>query len=331
MRAVFIISIFVLLISCQSQTCRSTADLEVLPVDLMLERKGTELFQSGSVSEVAQFLKNNPKIAQNIFFIQQYPDTMKLAERIFGLIKEPSIDTLFQEATNTFEANKEKLLSGLNQAFAIFKYYYPDAPQPVLQTMVTGLYHDLYISDERLIVGIDYFIGDEATYRPHDIPEYILKRYNYDYLAPVLMKFFMNPWITNGDESTLLSEMIDFGKTYYLLSQLFPCTPDHQIIGFSAESMAEVNANQTIIWANFIQNEWLYETSDIMKKKFLGDRPNVYEIGEKCPGRIGAWVGWQIVKSYAEKTGKPITEIMAITNNHELFAQSGYKPSDISL
>ena len=143
------------------------------------------------------------------------------------------------------------------------------------------------------------------------------------------MKFYISPWITNGDESTLLSEMIDFGKTYYLLSMLFPCTPDHELMGYSKETMDDVKANQTIIWANFIQNEWLYETSDMTKRKFLGDRPNVYEIGEKCPGRIGAWVGWQIVKSYAEKSGKSVTDIMREKDHHTLFTTSGYKPVDI--
>lgn len=329
MRAVFIIIIFLLVASCQTQTCRSTVDLEVAPVAVQLEQKEKELFEAKSATEVLAFLRSNPSIAQNIFFVQEYPDTMLLANKIFGLINEPSIDTLYKEATDTFEANKEKLVADLNQAFAIFKHFYPGAPQPVLQTVVTGLYHDLYISDERLIIGIDYFIGKGATYRPNDVPEYILERYTYDYLAPVLMKFFMNPWIANGDETTLLSEMIDFGKAYYLLSRLFPCAPTYQIMGYNEQTMRDVEANQSIIWASFIQNEWLYDASEFTKKKFLGDRPNVYEIGEKCPGRVGAWVGWQIVESYAEKTGKSMTEIMSITDNHALFNASGYKPIDV--
>lgn len=330
MRAVSIIIIFLLVASCQTQTCRTTSTLEVSPVVIDLQQKEQELFDAQSLEEVSAFLQENPAIASNIFFVQEYPDATILAERIYGLMNEPSIDTLYKEATQTFEANREQLLADLNQAFAIFKHYYPDAPQPVLQTVVTGLFHDLYISDERLIVGIDYFIGKDATYRPNDVPEYILERYTYDYLAPVLMKFFTNPWIASGKESTLLSEMIDFGKTYYMLSHLFPCTPDYEIMGYTAQTMSDVKANQTIIWANFIQNEWLYDPSEFTKKKFLGDRPNVYEIGEKCPGRIGAWVGWQIVESYAEKTGSSMTEIMQLTDHHELFNQSGYKPTDIS-
>ena len=329
MRAVFITSIFVLLISCQSQTCRSTAELELTPVNITVKRLEEKLFDSNSVDDVVQFLSENPEIARHIFYSQEYPDSRILADKIYGLIKEPSIDTLYQESIHRFEERGEKLVNDLEQAFAIFKHYYPNSPTPTLKTIVTGLYHDLYISDEQLIIGIDYFIGQDATYRANDIPAYILERYTYDYLAPILLKFYINPWINNGQESTLLSEMIDFGKTYYLISQLLPCTPDHELIGYSATTMADVKANQTIIWANFIQNEWLYETSDMTKKKFLGDRPNVYEIGEKCPGRIGAWVGWEIVKSYAEKTGKPLTEIMKETDHHALFSASGYKPVDI--
>ena len=181
MRAVFIISIFVFLISCQSQTCRSTVDLELAPANLNVKRLEQRLFESKSVDDVVQFLTENPDIARHIFYVDEYPDKAMLADRIFGLIKEPSIDTLYWESVDAFDAHEEKLIGNLEQAFAIFNYFYPDAPVPELKTIVTGLYHDLYISDEQLIVGIDYFIGPDATYRPNDIPEYILERYTYDH------------------------------------------------------------------------------------------------------------------------------------------------------
>jgi hypothetical protein len=329
MRAVIIISVFVLFSSCQNHVCRKTAKLEVEGYELSLQRKEKELFAATSLSDVVTFLRDNPVIANQIFYLSEYPDTVVLAERIFGLVSQPSIDTLYQESVMAFELNETQLVSDLDRAFSLFKHFYPEAPVPKIQTIVTGLYHDMYISDETLIIGTDYFIGQQATYRANDIPAYILERYTYDYLAPTIMKFFVNPWLATGKESTVLSEMIDFGKTYYLLSQLFPCTPEYEIIGYSAKSMTDVNANHSIIWANFIQNEWLYETSDVTKKKFLGDRPNVYEIGDKCPGRIGAWVGWQIVKSYAEKSGLSVQEIVAETDHHKLFTESGYKPIDI--
>ena len=125
----------------------------------------------------------------------------------------------------------------------------------------------------------------------------------------------------------MLSEMIDYGKSYYLLSKILPCTPERILIGYTEEEWEDVFENDQIIWANFVQNEWLYETNHTIKQKFLGERPNVYEIGDKCPGRIGRWLGWQIVNAYAEKSGASVTEIMSERDLNKLFAASGYKPS----
>ena len=63
-----------------------------------------------------------------------------------------------------------------------------------------------------------------------------------------------------------------------------------------------------------------------MKQKFLAERPNVYEIGDKCPGRIGAWVGWQIVNEYMEKSNVSVQQLMEQTDHNEIFGKSGYKP-----
>ena len=125
----------------------------------------------------------------------------------------------------------------------------------------------------------------------------------------------------------MLAEMIDHGKSYYLLSKLLPCTPEHILMGYTQEEWKDANDNDATIWANFIQNELLYETNHQMKQKFLGERPNVYEIAEKCPGRIGRWLGWQIVKSYVDNTGTSTQSLMAERDANQIFRRSEYKPS----
>ena len=124
----------------------------------------------------------------------------------------------------------------------------------------------------------------------------------------------------------MLAEMIDYGKSYYLLGKILPCTPGNILIGYSEEEWEDIYENDAIIWANFVQNEWLYETDHTMKQRFLGERPNVYEIGDKCPGRIGRWVGWEIVEAYAERTGASVQDIMAETDFNKIFTESKYKP-----
>ncbi len=184
------------------------------------------------------------------------------------------------------------------------------------------------MSDSLIVLGLDHFIGEGATYAPKDIPNYILQRYDRAHLPAIVMQFISGHYVKAGDKNTLLSDMIDFGKTYYLTSRLMPCKADSLIIGYTPQNMKDIHANQEIIWANFVENELLYTTDHIQKRKFLSERPNVYEIGEKCPGRIGAWVGWEIVENYMEKNDVTIKELMEDTDHHKIFELSGYKPED---
>lgn len=323
MRAVHLMICVVLLASCSSQPCRESVDPE--SVVLRVERLEQELFDSESSAEVEEFLQNNPDFAQLFLHSDQYPADSILANRMFGLIQNPSIDTLYQESVAAFE-NFDDVVKTLEDGLGRLKVYYPNAPSPVVQTCVTGLYNDLFISNEHIMIGMDFFVGPNATYKPQQIPNYILQRYTIEHLAASILQFISSQYIAKSKGDAMLAEMIDYGKSYYLLGKILPCTPGNILIGYSKEEWEDIYENDAIIWANFVQNEWLFETDHTMKQRFLGERPNVYEIGDKCPGRIGRWVGWEIVEAYAERTGASVQDIMAETDFNKIFTESKYKP-----
>ena len=69
-------------------------------------------------------------------------------------------------------------------------------------------------------------------------------------------------------------------------------------------------------------------TDEFTKKKILGERPKTIELGNECPGRVGAWIGWQIVKNYMDVTESTMQELMNNRNHHEIFVKSKYKPKN---
>lgn len=330
MRSVCLIITVLLIIGCSKDSCREVEDIESSIGLGGITRLEKELFDAEDEIAVLGFLEKYSHLSTDFFYVNEYPSAEILAKRIHAVVNDDYVDTLYSESIRAFERHESAVLSDFELAFQRLLHYYPEIPVPQIQTVVSGLYNDLVVTNENLVIGIDYFIGDTATYRPQDIPKYILKRYTYDYLVPTTMKFVASPLAQLGDENTLLSEMIDHGKVYYLISQLLPCTPDHEIIGFTKQELLDVNANQEIIWASLIENQALYETGEFHKRKFLGERPNVYEIGEKCPGRIGAWVGWQIVQSYMNKTNVSMQEMLRTNDHHSLFAESEYKPRNVN-
>ncbi len=324
MRVVLLVIYVIFLTSCGSRECRES----VYPqeISLPVDRLEIELFESESSKDIEEFLQKNEDFAQFFFHSDQYPADSILANRIFRLIQNPSIDTLYQESVDAFR-EFDQTLKTLEEGLGRLKVYYPEAPIPRIQTIVTGMYNDLFISNEYIMIGMDFFIGKNATYKPQQIPDYILRRYNLEHLPTNILQFISSQFIQPGKKEDMLTEMIDHGKSYYLLSKILPCTPGNILIGYTDEQWVDSFENEEIIWANLIENELLYETNYQIKQKFLGERPSVYEIGDKCPGRIGRWVGWQIVKSYARKNNATLQQVMADTDANKIFINSGYKPS----
>jgi hypothetical protein len=125
----------------------------------------------------------------------------------------------------------------------------------------------------------------------------------------------------------VLADMIAYGKSFYFAKRMLPCTPDSTFIWYTPEEIEGSRKNQDLIWARLIEDQVLFATSHTVKQKYLGDRPKTIEVGEKCPGRIGQWVGWQIVNSYAQRHEKAsLKQIMEFGNAQTMFRESGYKP-----
>ncbi|MEM9327530.1 MAG: hypothetical protein AAGA85_17820 [Bacteroidota bacterium] len=323
-RVLIIISGLLLLSGCQTEMCREVPALAKVK-EIKINRLERELFQSQDAAEVVAFLEGHPGVATNFLHSNEYPSGDVLGRQIFGLINDPFLDTLYREAVETFDANEGQFQEDLSEMFSRLEAYFPNTQVPKVVTMVTGLYNDLFIGQEEIIVGLDFFIGPAASYHPQDVPAYIQKRYTQRHMAAIITKFVANAHTRTGRESTLLSEMIDFGKVNYLVSRLLPCTPDSIILGYTPNEMIAIQENREVIWANFIENELLYDTSEFMKQKFLGERPNIFEISKNCPGRVGAWVGWEIVEDYMRNEQVTMQQLLAETDHHMIFSKSNYR------
>jgi uncharacterized protein YjaZ len=72
----------------------------------------------------------------------------------------------------------------------------------------------------------------------------------------------------------------------------------------------------------------LYSVDAKLVPRFLSPAPfsKFYlEIDNDSPGQVGAWIGWQIVRSYMKNNDISINELLN-KNAKEIFEQSKYKP-----
>ena len=298
-----IVLILLACFSCglENETCIDAPTVtETVPV--VIERLENRLFADTNPGEVLQFLQDYPILAKEFLGANQYPSDTILAREIFKVINNPYTDTLLME-TNKYFGDMSDLKEEFAQAFSYIKYYYPDFKAPIIQTMVTGFgSSEMYVSKDRIIIGLDFYLGPNGKYRPQGIPQYILNRYDKPYIVPATMLLYADRFLKeNPADNTMAADMIYYGKKYFFAKNMMPCTPDSLLIWYDGKELANVEENRNLLWFHFLENELLYETNHIVKQKYMDERPNVTEIGSQCPGRIGAWIGWDIIKEYHQR------------------------------
>lgn len=278
---------------------------------------------------LVNFLSNHPAERDLVFGREAYPNDSVFINTLFNRFSHPSFDTLLMETKKVF-GDGSWLKQEFQNAFANVNYYYPTFRVPRVETIITGLETDLFVSDTLVVVGLDYFLGKHARYRPQ-MYEYMLRRYEKNFVVPstiLLMGIDARINLINPEDKTVLADMITYGKAYYFAKRMLPCVPDSVFIGYMAKEIAGAKANQDLIWKRLVEDEVFYNVSHQVKQKYIAERPKTLEVGEECPGRIGTWVGWQIVNEYMKHHPEvTLPELMQTSDAQKIFRESKYKPA----
>ncbi len=324
-RFVLFLGLVLLAMSCRDSSDEAP-DVSSIQVNVTIESLEDSLFACQSVEDVRQFLDRYPFLSQ-VYFPDVSPQNSSLAPVLYQHIRNTVLRGFKKELDSSFSYKTRELAQPLEEAFRHIKYYYPQFKVPRVATIVTGFMgSDLYISDSLIIIGLDYFGGPQATYRPQ-VYDYQLSRYQKEYLVPSIL-FFMADQYNRMDPSdkTLLSDMVGYGKSFEFVKRCAPETPDSLILGFSDKQLTRTYNSQTQIWAFVVENRLLYEKTSLIKQKYVGERPFTPEIGPDVPGGIGRWLGWRIVSRYmAENPEVTLPELMKNPSAQQILQQSGYK------
>jgi len=326
-----IFSVSLALFSCgkEEEACAVQPDVSAVKVQLDFVQLQDSLVHVPSKQKLVAFLTRYPVIRDEVFRRAEYPGDSAFIDELFHKFNDPHLDTLAADTKRVF-GDLTGLAAEFEAAFTNLKYYYPDFTPPRIQTVISGLDTDLVVSDSLIIVSLDFFLGKGAKYRPKSY-EYLLRKYDPDDIVPSCMLIYgISPRFNKSDLSdrTALADMVAFGKSFYFAKRMLPCVPDSVLIWYTPEEIKGSRANEGLIWKRFVESQVLYATNHKVKQDYLGERPNTIQVGEKCPGRIGQWVGWQIVNHYADKhPDKTLPAIMEEDQSQRMFKDSSYKPA----
>jgi hypothetical protein len=265
-------------------------------------------------------------------FLGDNPDSPENVKQIQNYLNDKIIKQLYQEVQKQFPdlTNLEK---EFNAAFALLKYHFPEAKIPNIYSVITGMYYEMPIMfyDSILAISLDMYLGKNFKLYKQlgpSVPQYIIQRFSKEYILPDCFKEISYKYIQyKPTQGTLLDEMLLEGKRLLFAEAVLPQLSDTIIFPCSPEKMQWLNENEAKIWAYLIEKNYLYTKDNVVIQKLVHDAPFTSMFGQKSPGRTGAWIGWQICKSWLQKNpNKSIKELMNQSDAQKILTESKYKP-----
>lgn len=310
----YIILIFIF-ISCKKES-KFQVDVSDINVEVTIDRFDKRFYES-SPSELEILKTYYP-----LFFPKNTPDSVWIAK-----ISNKDEQELFAEVDKKYK-DLDFLKTDLRTLFKHIKYYNPEFTVPKVYTVLTNIdYRYRVLFAEDLLISLDNYLGAEHPFYA-DFPQYIRDNLTEKNIVVDVAKNIVNAQISPSRERNFLSKIIFEGKKEYLLKSYLPDVSDEIRFGFSAEKMNWAKVNEEEIWKFFVENKLLYSTDTKLIKRFIENAPfSKFYLQEdrKSPGRIGAWIGYQIVTSYMEKNDVSLQSLFT-KKADEIFKQSKYKP-----
>ncbi len=292
-----------------------------------VQRLEVPFFQMKGPAGAVAFMNAHPAFAR--FYLQRRTATDTTgATALARLATEPHLRELARQTAAAFP-DSAALGRDLGALFGRVQYYFPGFRAPLATTFVSGFEgKDIFVNDSLLVLSLDWFAGPQAKFRPVEMPKYMLRNYTPAHLLPALALRVATKYNRHDlTANTMLDAMVSGGKALYFAGRVLPCAPDSLLLGYTRKEIMGVTANEGKVWAHFLEQNLLYNTTPFSVQKYVGERPNVPEIDATCPGRVGQWVGLQIVRKYmAEHPDVTLAQLMAERSAQKLLNESHYRP-----
>ncbi|WP_460219886.1 gliding motility lipoprotein GldB [Psychroserpens sp. MEBiC05023] len=264
------------------------------------------------------------KAAFPFLFPKRVPDSVWV-ERM-----KDSNQVLLNAATHEKFGDFKEVTSDIKRLFQHLKFYNKTFNEPRVITLTNFVNHreKLVVTDSVVVIAIDNYLGTD-----HDIysgiQRYITNNLKPSQIVVDLAKAYSEKQIFQMQKKTLLDEMIYFGKQLYFKDVMIPFKTDAEKIGYTQEQLEFAEINENMIWTHFVEHEMLYDTDSSLPARFIADAPfsKFYlELDSQTPGRLGQYIGWQIVRAYMTNNTDVSLEELMQKEAIDIFNKSNYKP-----
>lgn len=323
----------VLFFSCSNEN--TGPDVSNIKVDFKLERLEESFFNidTNSIDKSLTSLNNRfptffPFYMQQVLRLPPTPESYPILKQI--LAGYAPIHDSIEKKYSSLNWLKDELENG----FKHVKYYYPSYKIPNVITFI-GTFDapGVVLTPQHLGIGLHQYAGKNfSVYKDQQIqemyPEYISRRFDKEYIAANSLKAIADDIYPDSSAGrSLIEQMIEKGKQWYLLDHFLPNTADSVKTGYTQKQLNWVKENEGNIWGFFTANTDIYTIDPAIIQDYIGEGPFTRGMPEGfAPGNIGQWVGWQIVKQFSGKNSKFSLQQVLATDAKTIFQGSKYKP-----
>lgn len=311
----FVLVLCLFFLAC-NQKSKVEKAVEEIPVDIKVERFDKVFFET-KPEDLDKVKKQYP-----FFFPAGIDDAVWIHKMQDPIWKE--VYTEVQKKYSNFEPERE----AFNTLFKHVKYYFPEVKTPKVITVISEMDYNAkaIYADSLVVVSLELYLGKEHKF--YQFPNYLKQNFEERQMMPDVVSSFAFRKIPPATDRSLLAQMVFEGKQLYAKDLLLPEYTDAEKIGYTPEQIKWSEENESYMWRFFIENEMLYSVDPKLNTRFIAPAPFSkfgLEIDNDSPGRVGAWIGWQIVRSYMKNNTVTLPELLK-TDPKEIFEKSKYKP-----
>jgi gliding motility-associated lipoprotein GldB len=312
----FAVVLCLFFLSCDQKSKVEKA-VEEIPVDIKLERFDKVFFET-KPEDLAKVKRQYP-----FFFPPGNDDAVWLNK-----MQDPIWKEVYTEVQKKY-ANFEPVREEFNTLFQHVKYYFPKTKTPKVITVISEMDYNAkaIYADSLVIVALELYLGKDHKF--YQFPNYLKQNFEEKQIMPDVVSSFAYRNIPISADKTLLSQMIFEGKQLYAKDLLLPDYTDADKMGYTSEQIKWCEENENYMWRYFLEKEMLYSADPKLNTRFIAPAPfsKFYlELDNDSPGRVGAWIGWQIVRSYMKNNNNVTLPELLKTDAKEIFEKSKYKP-----
>ncbi len=296
-------------------------------VELKIHRYGKALFELDTSN-----LQEGLKSIQNEFRLFLGADLNDPAnvQQIYDFVSDTQLISIYKQTMEVYP-NLDETEGQLSDAFSRYLYFFPEKKLPSVYTYISDLYYEKPVmqTDKALVVALDVYLGSTfPLYQQLGLPFYKVRCMEPANLPVDVMKtLYFNEIASAYKQRTLLDRMIEGGKLMIYLDAVLPDTPDSLKICYTGEKLEWAQKNEENVWAFLVGNKLLYSTDYKTQVKLIQDGPFTTGFSSQSPSRLGVFIGWQIVKSYASRHPEvTLKQLLQMTDSQKILQESGYKP-----